>query len=322
MLERPSPDGCWFVLAVVPPELNYNMTSAVQLFDLHKKYQRKAYFREIQAEKTTNNYFVAQNLTTSNASAVLPKIRQIFGRQLSHVIVERLDSEIANTHTSYPFYWTTLGMLLDVTYEVQGLPKASDTIVVRSRPDCMTLLVFEDLQPLRGYFRRHTEHGRHLIWKQEGCSKFRCQTDIFMVTSLGAYTTDIALPIEFGSRWRQESATQLSMDERERLYLMGEANGWAYGNGAKAPANGTCLCLDSSTCQTSCYMYAIHSFVVSLAAIQRGVPSRRPEDLQYTPVNLLTGRSYCASGELRKVGVTLDRDNLTASEAAMWPPGC
>ena len=112
------------------------------------------------------------------------------------------------------------------------------------------------------------------------------------------------------------------MDERERLYLMGEANGWAYGNGAKAPANVTCLCLDSSTCQTSCYMYAIHSFAVSLAAIQRGVPSRRPEDLQYTPVNLLTGRSYCASGELRKVGVTLDRDNLTASEAAMWPPGC
>ena len=323
MLERSSPNGCWFVLAVVPPELNYNMTSAVQLFDLRNKYHRKSYFREIRTGKTMNKYFVAQNLTTSNASAVLPKIRQIFGRRLSHVIVERLDSEIANTHTSYPFYWTTLSMLLDLTYEVHRLPKASDTIIVRSRPDCMTLLVFEDLQPLRGYFRRHTEHGRHLIWKQEGCkSRIACQTPIFMVTSLGAYRTDIALPIEFGSRWRQESATQLSMDERERLYLMGEANGWAYGNGAKVPANFRCLCLDSSICGTSCYMYPIHSFAVSLAAIHRGVPLNGPEDLQYTPVNLSTGRSYCTSGELNKVGVTLDRDNLTASEAAMWPPGC
>ena len=323
MLERSSPNGCWFVLAVVPPELNYNMTSAVQLFDLRNKYHRKSYFREIRTGKTMNEYFVAQNLTTSNASAVLPKIRQIFGRRLSHVIVERLGREIANTHTSYPFYWTTLGMLLDLTYEVHRLPKASDTIIVRSRPDCMTLLVFEDLQPLRGYFRRHTEHGRHLIWKQEGCkSRVPCQTPIFMVTSLGGYRTDIALPIEFGSRWRQESATQLSMDERERLYLMGEANGWAYGNGAKVPANFRCLCLDSSICRTSCYMYPIHSFAVSLAAIHRGVPLNGPEDLQYTPVNLSTGRSYCTSGELRKVGVTLDRDNLTASEAAMWPPGC
>ena len=226
MLERSSP-GCWFVVAALPHKMTQQRATIPKT--VNSKYW--------QHQLNNVNTFAKYRYSNATVAETLKQMELLFGSRLAYAVVDR-NTSLDAAENGYPLMWALPSMVADWAFNVvHQAPLAWETIVIRTRPDVKTPLVINDIALAQRYLRTRSLRGTHLIWGTEGvhtdcnhsCSSSqktcRGQSPQFLVTSYGAYVSDIAVPIEIGSPWRQHDVSP----ERAELYAMGTHNGWGYG---------------------------------------------------------------------------------------------
>ena len=229
MLERSSP-GCWFVVAALPHKMTQQRATIPKTFS-------RNYRKYWQHQLNNVNTFAKYRYSNATVAETLKQMELLFGSRLAHAVVDR-NTSLDAAENGYPLMWALPSMVADWAFNVvHQAPLAWETIVIRTRPDVKTPLVINDIALAQRYLRTRSLRGTHLIWGTEGvhtdcnhsCSSSqktcRGQSPQFLVTSYGAYVSDIAVPIEIGSPWRQHDVSP----ERAELYAMGTHNGWGYG---------------------------------------------------------------------------------------------
>lgn len=129
--------------------------------------------------------------------------RLAFGSRLAFAVLRR-----SGDHDRWPgglaVGWHAAWAVLLWAARHHKLRIPSDAVIVRTRPDVLLRTPFE-IESLRHYFRRGGAHGRHLMLDadvKEGAHWY-AQSDYFAITSFGAFTTDVALPLEYSGRWNR-----------------------------------------------------------------------------------------------------------------------
>jgi hypothetical protein len=200
-----------------------------------------------------------------------------FGGRLAYASVHRGNGTIDYYGPSFSFNWHGAWVLAGWAADAHGVRLSDNCVVVRSRPD-VALPSPIAISTLTALFS--SPHGSHVALGQEGAVRFGrtwgvLQSDVLMLLSWGALTSDIALPIEASAHIAASSVTEDATDEpatdgpatdgpastSSRLRLArilwdrAHLNGWGYGrtiaNGHRPPNYDQCLdlciCLDGST---------------------------------------------------------------------------
>jgi len=215
-----------------------------------------------------------RHISQSPASSLLPSLlehaqRTVFGGKLAYALVERGASMSAISQ--YPgclaFYWHSVWATARWVARRNRIVPDATAVVIRTRPDILVASNspgLESVSSLQGLFAV-SKRTQHVSWTGEASG---VQGDVMLITSWGAYESDIAAPIEWSGRWSTDTSL------RRILFDRGMLNGWGYGrsasNAAWEPWSQKCLedCIDLPRTDSSFgRRVLLHSCMLSAAEL-------------------------------------------------------
>ena len=210
--------SCAFVLAFVPDEVD----ASLELYTpgavgrVARKELKTALERSPMGENVVARMRHAAQTTFSTDSAPA----------FAYAVVRR-SGPVARYPSCLALYWHGVHALARWVADVHGFGLDATAVVVRSRPDVMLTRPI-DVGMLRRYYAFGL-HGRHLALGQavkRASGSNYAQGDVHAIFSLGAYASDVVLPIE------QASNRSLPLAVAKLWWQRGMASGWVQGRSA------------------------------------------------------------------------------------------
>jgi hypothetical protein len=219
-----SAPGCWFVTAFVPQQLDVVVGFGG---GINNRQHTAGHLKDAKLHSRASD-------NKNMVSSIMHDASQKLEGRFAFAIVERGTGSLAYYPGCWALYWHGSWALALWAAAANGVNIAANAVLIRSRPDIVQVRPLANLDGLQAYFSRGAR-GRHVAWGMDGTGS---QSALTFLTSFGAFSNDVALPLERAAAGATTSATRL-------WYERGMTNGAGYGrNGIHIHVAGNARCLN------------------------------------------------------------------------------